>query len=210
MLPALTEDFITQRLQETYRPNTIAGGDEGREFPENVRLKCAAVLIPLAWWQGEWHLVFTRRTEMVEHHKGQVSFPGGGCEIGETTAEETALREAEEEIGLRPVDVRLLGRLNDFITITGFRITPVVGIILWPFQMRLEPAEVGRAFVMPLAWLADRRNWEEETMTRPDSNRTVKVIRYHIYDNEILWGATARITHNFLSILGLLPAEKAS
>ena len=92
MLPELTEKFIQERLQQAYRPEELAAGDREAEFFANVRLKCAAVLLPLAWWQEGWNLVFTRRTETVEHHKGQVSFPGGGCEVHETSPEEvTAL-----------------------------------------------------------------------------------------------------------------------
>jgi len=204
MRSGLSEEFIAESLKKAYKPNEVASADAGMEFYENIRLKCAAVLIPLAMWKDEWHLIYTRRTETVEHHKGQVSFPGGGCEIGETTAEETALREADEEIGLSPAKVRILGRLSDILTITGFRVTPVAGVIFWPFQMRLEPAEVGRVFIIPLMWLADRRNWEESLMTPVGILRPVQVIRYHNYDGEVLWGATARITHNFLKVLGLL------
>jgi 8-oxo-dGTP pyrophosphatase MutT (NUDIX family) len=204
MVPALTEDFIRKSLRKAYRPGTIAAADRPPEYYENVRLKCAAVLIPLAWWQEQWQLVFTRRTETVEHHKGQVSFPGGGCEIQETTPEETALREAYEEIGLEPENVCLLGKMNDILTITGYRVTPVVGIIGWPFEIRLEIAEVGRVFMIPLSWLAGRQNWEERPFTPTGTHRPVPVITYHEYDGEILWGATARITHNFLVSLGLL------
>ncbi len=204
MVPSLTEAFIQESLRKAYRPGVIASADRSPEYYENIRLKCAAVLIPLALWQEEWQLVFTRRTEMVEHHKGQVSFPGGGCEIHETTPEETALRESYEEIGLEPGNVRLLGKLNDVLTITGYRITPVVGTIHWPFPVRLEAAEVGRVFIMPLEWLVSKQNWEERPFTPPGRNESVPVIRYHEYDGEILWGATARITHNFLAVLGLL------
>ena len=161
-------------------------------------------MIPLARLNDEWHLVFTRRTEAVEHHKGQVSFPGGGCEIGESTPEQTALREAEEEIGLNPGNVRLLGRLNDVLTITHFRVTPVVGIISWPFDIQIEPVEVERIFTIPLFWLADPENWYEKNVTPSGVTRSFPVIYYHPYDGEILWGATARMTQNFLEVLGLL------
>jgi 8-oxo-dGTP pyrophosphatase MutT (NUDIX family) len=170
------------------------------DMPE--RLKCAAVLIPLAWFQEEWLLLFTRRAETVEHHKGQVSFPGGGCDTGETNPEETALREAQEEIGLDPARVRLLGRLNDVITITHYRVTPVVGVIPWPTPLRLEPREVARVFTMPLSWLAERRNWEEAAFTPQGAPRPFPVVRFHKYNGEVLWGASARIMLNFLAVLG--------
>ena len=160
-------------------------------------------MILLVWWKEEWQLVFTRRTERVEHHKGQVSFPGGGCEVGESTPEATALREAWEEIGLKPEDVRLLGRLNDYITITRYRVTPVVGVMAWPYQVQLEAAEVERIFTIPLAWLAERANWNEQPVTVDGMPRTFPVLKYHPYDGEVLWGATARMTQNFLRVLGL-------
>ena len=198
----LTEATITERLRRAYQPGVISSTDGYAETYENATLKCAAVLIPLVWWKDEWHLVFTRRTEDVEHHKGQVSFPGGGCELDESAPEETALREAREEIGLKAEDVRLLGRLNDVVTITGYRVTPVAGVMPWPYAVRLEPAEVGRVFTISLLWLAERKNWEEQSITPDGAPRPFPVVKYHEYDGEILWGVSARITLNFLSVLG--------
>jgi 8-oxo-dGTP pyrophosphatase MutT (NUDIX family) len=194
----LTEDQISRQLNKYYQSGVIASMDGYSELYEHVTLKCAAVLVPLAWWKNEWQLVFTRRTDTVEHHKGQVSFPGGGCEMDEATPEATALREANEEIGLAPEDVRLLGRMNDIITITRYRVTPIVGVIPWPYQFRPEPAEVGRVFTIPFLWLADRSNWDEQPMTPPGDILSFPVIRYHPYDGEILWGASARIILNLL------------
>jgi 8-oxo-dGTP pyrophosphatase MutT (NUDIX family) len=204
MPPILTEAFIRGCLQHAYQPGVTASIDGYAEMYENAQLKCAAVLIPLVWWKDAWHLVFTRRTETVEHHKGQVSFPGGGCDFDEITPEETSLREAEEEIGLKMEDVRLLGRLNDVVTITHYRVTPVVGVMPWPYEIRLEPAEVGRVFTIPLLWLAERKNWDEQPVTPDGTVRSFQVIRYNEYDGETLWGASARMTLNFLSVLGLL------
>jgi len=204
MPPELTEDYISQRLKETYHPGLVASTDGYAEMYAGVQLKCAAVLIPLVWWKDEWQLVFTRRTETVEHHKGQVSFPGGGCNADETTPEQTALREAEEEIGLKSSDARLLGRLNEVLTITCYRVTPVVGVIPWPYEVRPEPAEVERVFTIPLLWLSERENWKEHSATPTGAPRPFQVISYHPNDGEVLWGASARMTHNFLSVLGLL------
>ena len=200
----LSTDEIAFRLSADYTPGVIASTDGYAELYENVTLQCAAVLIPLGWWKDEWNLVFTRRAETVNHHKGQVSFPGGGCNLDETAPEETALREAEEEIGLKPADVRLLGRLNDVVTITHYRVTPVVAVMPWPYDVQIEPAEVGRVFTIPLLWLADRRNWGEQPVTPDGVPRPFPVITYHLYDGETLWGASARITQNFLSVLGLI------
>ncbi|HMV29490.1 MAG TPA: CoA pyrophosphatase, partial [Anaerolineales bacterium] len=166
----------------------------------DVQLKCAAVLVPLVFIQNEWHVLYTRRTDRVESHKGQVSFPGGACDEGETTPEETALREADEEIGLNPKDVKVIGKLSRMVTISKFKVTPVVGIIPFPYAFKTSGAEVARVFTMPLLWLANRNNYWEFSM--PGSGRTL--LAYHPYDGELLWGATARMTVNFLSLLDLL------
>ena len=197
----LTEEYISRQLKKFYQPGVIASMDGYAELYEHVPLKCAAVLIPLVWWNDEWQLVFTRRTETLEHHKGQVSFPGGGCEEDETTPEATALREAKEEIGLAPEHVHLLGRMNDTFTITRYRVTPIVGVIPWPYRLSPEPAEVGRVFTIPLPWLADRANWDEHPVTPAGAARSFPVLKYHSYDGEILWGASARITQDFLKIV---------
>lgn len=163
--------------------------------------KCAAVLVPLLRQDGEWHLLFTRRTDKVESHKNQVSFPGGACDKDETTPEQTALREAEEEIGLDPNHVRVLGRLSSMLTITSYLVTPVVGVIPWPTVFRPAQAEVARIFTMPLTWLAERSNrWEFNLLGRDHS-----VIVYHPFDGEILWGATARMTVDFLEMFATDP-----
>ena len=196
----LTETYIAQRLHAAGQGlNPESDGYSEMELTDETRLKCAAVLVPLVWESDRWSLLFTRRTDHVESHKGQVSFPGGGCDEGETTPEETALREAEEEVGIDPHSVRILGRLSNLITITSFRVTPVVGVIAWPTVLRIGLHEVERVFTIPLEWLADRRNrWE---FGLPGRNRSL--IAYHPYDGELLWGATARITADLLTTLGL-------
>lgn len=171
--------------------------------PENLRWRRASVLVPLLEEGGEWHLFFIRRTESVAEHKGQVAFPGGGMEPQDRTVIDTALREAQEEVGLAPSAVHILGHLPEFFTITNYLITPVVGVVSWPFQALLSPEEVSRAFTIPLNWLADPRHYEERPFVRPNG-RDDKVIYYQPYDGETLWGATARITVIFLQILGLL------
>lgn len=196
----LTEEYISSRLTKALEaaPPSSDGYAE-IDLTEETRLKCAAVLVPLVWQDDEWHLLFTRRTDRVESHKGQVSFPGGACDEGETTPEQTALREAQEEIGLNLNEIKVLGRLSNMITITYFRVTPVVGIIKWPAVFRVGEHEVARIFTIPLAWLANPANrWE---FARPNTTRSL--IAYHPYDGELLWGATARMTVDFLKVLGL-------
>lgn len=194
-----SEEFVSQRLHEALETaDPTSDGFSEVTLTEETRVKCAAVLVPLVWYDEEWHLLYTRRTDKVESHKGQVSFPGGACDDGETTPEETALREAEEEIGIRPQDVRILGRLATLVTISYFRVTPVVGVVRWPNVFRVGEHEVARVFTIPLGWLANPSNrWQFE---RSDLKRAL--IAYHPYDGELLWGATARMTVEFLKVLG--------
>ncbi len=194
----ISEEFVRQRLEAAYQPGLQSSDGYAKLFKRQA-LTCAAVLIPMVQDGQDWHLLFTRRTERVDSHKGQVSFPGGACDPGETTPEQTALREAEEEVGIRPADVRLLGRMNTLVTITRFQVTPVVGVIPWPYVFRVSAIEVARVFTMPLDWLARRANrWE---FFRPGTK--LSVVAYHSFDGEMLWGITARMVLDFLNLLGL-------
>lgn len=199
-----TEDDIASCLRKVYQPGVVASTDGYAALLGDDALMCAAVLMPLAWRDGGWHLLFTRRTNDVEHHKGQVSFPGGGCDAQDATPEQTALREAQEEIGLEPEDVRLLGRLNEMVTITHYRVTPVVGVIPWPYDFRLSTVEVERLFSIPLSWLAQPENWEAHSFSPNGAPRPFPVVSYHPYDGETLWGASARMTQDFMKALDLL------
>jgi 8-oxo-dGTP pyrophosphatase MutT (NUDIX family) len=192
---SLTEEEIARRLSAAQRaPQT------GHDFTR-LALRPAAVLLPLLFDQGQWQLVFTRRTETVQSHKGQVSFPGGAADPQDSSPEATALREAHEEIGLQPADVTILGRLPFLATVTNFIITPVVGRIHWPVVFHLEAEEVSRVFTMPLAWLAEPANREVRPLQRVGYYEDV--IYYQPFDGELLWGATARMTVEFLRILEL-------
>jgi len=162
----------------------------------------AAVLIPLLYDGDRWHLLFIRRTELVQDHKGQVSFPGGAFEPDDPNLEATAVRETWEEVGIPPHEINLLGKMPAFSSVSGFAITPVVGQIPWPYSLKLETAEVSRAFTIPIEWLANPANWSEKPYTR-SSGRQEKVIFFNLYDGELLWGITARITLDFLKLLNL-------
>ena len=196
----LTESNISRRLHAALSRNSITAAEYSEiDITNETPLKCAAVLIPLLQEQGDWHILYTRRTQRVESHKGQVSFPGGACDQGETAPEDTALREVEEEIGIGREAIRILGRLASMVTITSYRVTPVVGVLDWPAVFRLSEHEVERIFTVPLAWLSDPRNrWE---LPFPGSQRGVVV--YHPYDGELVWGATARMTVDFVNTIAL-------
>ncbi len=170
---------------------------------ERSAIRRAGVLVPILKDKEEWHLLYTRRTESVNDHKGQVSFPGGTAEPTDIRITTTAIREAWEEIGVHPNDIQILGYLPDFHTVTDFLITPVVGIIKWPFEMVISSNEVARVFTIPLRWLMDKNNWEERSLTIGD--RCIdNVVFYREYDGELLWGVTARITLDLLKALDLL------
>lgn len=155
--------------------------------PEGLRR--AAVLVPLMHRGERLHLLLERRTDRVEHHKNQISFPGGLCDPGDQDAVHTALREAHEEVGLAPADVEVLGLLDDSITVTGFRITPVVGVIPAGYPFRPNPGEVAEILVVP---------WE--IFTRPPQDRRVVEhdgvtyeVEVFLFEGHAIWGATARI-----------------
>lgn len=174
-------------------------------FPEEVletQMRPAAVLVAFTCIEDRWHILFIHRSEIEgDRHGGQVAFPGGAAEPGDEDVYTTALREAEEEVGLRPQDVRVLGRMSEFITITSYSVTPVVAVFDWPYTFRLQKGEVERAFTIPFDWLADENNYYLEMRTLPPPYDPVEVIYYEPYDGEVLWGASARMTLTLLEML---------
>lgn len=196
----LTEDRVSELLAKRVADPYVS---PLREIASDAEPKPAAVLIPLLRQGEEWQLLYILRARVEgDMHSSQVAFPGGRLDPGETSPQEAALREAREEIALDTTRVRLLGHLEDFITISNYRVTPVVGVIPWPTELRPDTREVQRAFTIPLAWLADLANREERERVTPDG-RTLKVVYFKQYDKELLWGVTARITLNFLEALEL-------
>lgn len=164
--------------------------------------KPAAVLVPLAWFEDAWHVVYIRRAvSKRDHHSGQVAFPGGRVEAQDETSETAALREAHEEIGLHPRSIRVLGRLPAYHTITNYRVVPVVATIDWPYAFDLAEDEVGRVFTIPLDWLADTGNYEMRPRDKVIPGKPVTVVYYRHYDGELLWGATARMTLSLIDAL---------
>jgi 8-oxo-dGTP pyrophosphatase MutT (NUDIX family) len=172
--------------------------------PEGEQERNAAVLLPLYEEDGEWFVLFTRRTHLVLTHRGQVSFPGGMADPGDHSPLQTALREAEEELGLRPQAITILGALPPTRTTTGFYVTPIVGQIAWPIRLRLNRKEVARTFGVPLRWLADGQNQATHPGRVEDPVQVEDVIVYEPYDGEVVWGATARMLK---SLIDRLPAS---
>ena len=159
----------------------------------------SAVLLPIYQRDGKCHIIFTKRTDHLTHHKGQISFPGGGRHDDDKTLLETALRESREEIGLKEADVRILGELDDAATVTSlYRIVPFVGLIPYPYDFKIDRFEVDEVFGLPLEGLLNNANRKEENLVYGD-----KIIRVYTYElnGRVIWGATAWILNQFLEIL---------
>jgi len=164
----------------------------------------ASVLVPLFWHRNEWHLLFIRRVKNpLDKHSGQVAFPGGKHDDADSDHVATATREAFEEIGLKPSDMEVVHTLDDYITGSSFVVTPVVGIVPWPYPYVAQASEVARIFSIPLAWLGDQSNVDlrDRLVEIGDLSTTIKVAYYDKYDDELLWGASARMTLSLLHAL---------
>jgi 8-oxo-dGTP pyrophosphatase MutT (NUDIX family) len=169
-----------------------------REEVHNPTLIRAGVLVPLFMQNGELSVVLTQRTEDVEHHKGQISFPGGTMDSIDATIVDTALREAGEEIGLMRNSIEILGLLNDFCTPSGFCITSVVVFLPLIQSFVLNKTEVSEIFDVPLSFFLDPRNERVEKYKR---SGTIKDVYFYSYGKYEIWGATAEILRIFLYAL---------
>jgi 8-oxo-dGTP pyrophosphatase MutT (NUDIX family) len=168
--------------------------------PPDPSRRRAAVLLPLFRNATDYHLLFTKRTETVRQHKGQVSFPGGSFELADGDLRTTALRESYEEVGIRPEHVSILGRLDDLATFsTSFTISPFVGLIPYPYPFRPDPKEVAIVFDASLSILTDPNIGRRYIRTR-DDGATIEDYEFHV-NGHVIWGATARIIHYFLTII---------
>jgi 8-oxo-dGTP pyrophosphatase MutT (NUDIX family) len=155
------------------------------------------VLVPIVG-HPEPTVVFTQRTSQLKHHSGQISFPGGRAEPGDAGAELTALREAEEEIGLARERVEILARLPEYCTRTGFCVTPVVGLVAPPLAPAPDAREVAEVFEVPLAFLLDPRHHERHTRELQGRQVGYFVIQYR---ERRIWGATAAMVVNLYRML---------
>ena len=158
----------------------------------------AAVLIPLVLHMSKTTVLLTRRTEHLAKHPGQISFPGGQVDDDDNTPEETALRETEEEIGLHRSYIDIIGRLCDYETRTGFRVTPIVAFVNPPFELEQDSNEVAEFFEVPLAFLLDPKNYQRHSHICEGTKREFYAISYNQY---YIWGATAGMLVNFCEVL---------
>ena len=161
--------------------------------PPDQPLTPAAVLVPLVDRPEGMTVLLTKRTDHLRDHAGQVSFPGGRCEPHDRDAVATALRESEEEIGLAPDFVEIIGQLDTYITGTGYTVTPIVGIVRPDFTLVIDPHEVAEAFEVPLTFLLDGKNHERHSREYSGGTRQFWAMQYNGY---YIWGATAGMLRN--------------
>ncbi|MEA2102939.1 MAG: CoA pyrophosphatase [Thermodesulfobacteriota bacterium] len=154
-----------------------------------VNMRRSAVLVPLCWKDGAMHTLLTKRSMQVEYHKGEISFPGGSVDPQDRDIVDTALREAREEIGLDPSQVDVLGCIDDYRTIVGFHITPIVGVIPWPYDFRIN-SESDSIVYFSMARAFEKGAWMEERITL--MGQEVDILYMETGDH-VIWGATARI-----------------
>lgn len=160
----------------------------------------AAVLLGLAERRSGLHIIFTERATSLKEHPGQVSFPGGRIERDDPSPMAAALREAEEEIGLKAEKVAVAGCLDPYLTVTGFLITPVVGFVGKNFIARPDPVEVIEVFEIPLERVLKGQNIEKGYRTRSDFDVTFQVYELS-FEGHYIWGATAAILLKFLDLI---------
>ena len=187
-----TSDWLRERFSRPvpYEPHTMGDGNLLRP---GEPLRPASVLVPVIERADGLTVLFTRRTAHLHDHAGQISFPGGRAEPEDASADHTALRETEEEIGLARHHVEVIGSINRYTTVTGYDVTPVVGIIKPPFDLRLDAFEVAEAFEVPLAFLLDGRNHQRTTVVNQGRRRQYYAMPYRQY---YIWGATAGMLMN--------------
>jgi len=176
-------------------------------FPVNSKndviddhLKQAAILVPLFFDKGIWKLLFIRRSNIGEFHRGEVAFPGGGKESVDQNMAETALRETREELGILPENIQILGEMKPLPTISKYFVTPIVGVLKTPMEIKPNSIEVARVFSIPLDWLMNDENWGLNTF-EIDNRGKISTIVYNTFDEEKLWGFTAKVTQNLIEVI---------
>jgi 8-oxo-dGTP pyrophosphatase MutT (NUDIX family) len=185
-------DWLRQRFVRGLPATGTVYGDQGAR-PAAETLHAASVLVPIVARGDAPTVLFTQRTAHLRNHSGQISFPGGRAEPADATPEHTALRETREEIGLAEERIELLGRLSDYHTRTGYRITPIVGIVQPPFDLQPDDNEVAEVFEVPLAFLLDARNHKRHSREFEGEQRHFFAIPYQ---GRYIWGATAGMLIN--------------
>jgi len=187
------EQFVRHfetRLQK-HVPQTYA-------YRKDVQAIPAAVLFPFYFKNGEAHLLLTKRTDKVEHHKNQISLPGGRRDPDDTDLQHTALRETFEEVGIAPEAIQLLGQTDRFLTNTHYLVTPFVGFFDYPYPFRISKDEIDYLIEVPLLHLLDEAHYETRIS---EQNGTPWLLHYYYYGTEVIWGVTGFLLSNLFSIV---------
>lgn len=200
--PRLQVDFIRHRFQAppAWAPELT---DESRVYDRSRGLRDAAVLVPLVERSDGLTVLLTQRNANLSAHAGQISFPGGQQESWDVNRIDTALRETEEEVGLARDYVEVLGALPDYITGTGFHVSPVVGLVRDGFTLRPDASEVADVFEVPLAFLMDPSHHERRLFRWVDGERMFYAMPYPRENGgqRFIWGATAGMLRNLYHLL---------
>jgi 8-oxo-dGTP pyrophosphatase MutT (NUDIX family) len=198
-LPAdrMTAHWLRQRFADPPHWSAELAGDASPARPDAT---AASVLIALVDRPDGVGILLTQRTDHLKDHAGQISFPGGRAEDYDASPVDTALRETEEEIGLHRRYIEVLGLLPEYMTITGYRVTPVVALVAPPFELAPDANEVAEVFEVPLAFLMNGANHERRELTLPEGAG-----RRHFYampyEDYFIWGATAAMLRNLYHFL---------
>ncbi len=194
--PKFDSTWLRERFAAELPYAPVTAGD-GHLFRKDGVIRPASVLVPVVQRDSGLTILLTRRTAHLYDHAGQISLPGGRSE-GNESPQETALRETAEEIGLHPRHVEVLGFLSDYVTVTGYRVTPVVGLVSPPFELQPDTFEVAEIFEVPLAVLIDPVNHQRNRVVVQGVERQYYAMPYGPY---YIWGATAGMLMNFYSFL---------
>ena len=189
-------DWLRERFSAAFPYEPVTTGD-GHLFRRDGTIRPASVLVPVVKRAPGLTVLLTRRTAHLHDHAGQISLPGGRAEENESP-EETALRETAEEIGLDPRHVEVLGSLSDYVTVTGYRVTPVVGLVSPPFELQPDTFEVAEIFEVPLAVFLDPANHQRNHVVVQGVERQYYAMPYGPY---YIWGATAGMLMNLYRFL---------
>ncbi len=190
MMPNETREKITAALGRLHQGSSDFDLNPDVQLDPTRTLHPAAVLVALQQVGGEMHIVLTKRASHLKHHAGQISFPGGKQEESDKSLEHTALREAEEEIGLPPQNVEILGTMPTHETVTNFTVTPVLGLIRATFTPIPDHNEVAEVFTVPLSYITNTARFSVQGRRWRGHRRAYYTVPYGPY---YIWGATARI-----------------